>query len=304
VLTLPWFFWNWSKFGTLVQTSAAAQWFLVHHDLSLVQAIRAGLSETRHLLRGLVGCSGLGWGLPILLVATFFSVVSGKRGESGVRTYSSMRISVKYLFLAFTALAAYYLIHAGIRLRVRVWYLTPMTLFWCVVCGVAFDHWARRIGALKNLTRSLLAFLIVIFVLNYQVYKVIEKFRPGYNRSTHVVMKQCTEWTNENISDPPDVKLGAFNSGVIGYFSQRPVVNLDGIVNPDVLSAHRQSRLLPYCCSKGIRYLVDMKYVLDKWLRPYRNEGIVFPLRLATSDQYVTEFQVLDLSDYCSSLGY
>ena len=41
--------------------------------------------------------------------------------------------------------------------------------------------------------------------------------------------RSTAAWANENL--PPDSVIGSFDAGVLGYFSDLPVVNLDGLVN-------------------------------------------------------------------------
>lgn len=60
----------------------------------------------------------------------------------------------------------------------------------------------------------------------------------------------------------PETKFAAYNSGVTAYFSERTVVNLDGLVNSfdyhrDWLATERP--LVEYLNHEKIRYLVDMK---------------------------------------------
>jgi hypothetical protein len=65
----------------------------------------------------------------------------------------------------------------------------------------------------------------------------------------------------QHISDSD--RIGSFDSGSLGYFSSRPVVNLDGLVNDDILRLRRSCRdddysicLRRYMSDKGITVLV------------------------------------------------
>lgn len=62
-------------------------------------------------------------------------------------------------------------------------------------------------------------------------------------------------WARDNT--PPDALLGSLNSGVIGYYSGRATVNLDGVVNPDAIAASRNFALLDFMQAAGIDYLLD-----------------------------------------------
>lgn len=59
-------------------------------------------------------------------------------------------------------------------------------------------------------------------------------------------------------------RIGAWNSGILAYYSGREVVNLDGLANHDALVASRDNRLLEYLCTVGIRHVVDFRAMLDR----------------------------------------
>jgi hypothetical protein len=56
---------------------------------------------------------------------------------------------------------------------------------------------------------------------------------------------------------PPDARIGAFNAGIPAYFSRRPVVNLDGVVNRDAHEALRNCRTSEYIHEIGLEYVSD-----------------------------------------------
>lgn len=55
----------------------------------------------------------------------------------------------------------------------------------------------------------------------------------------------------------PDARVGSFNAGILGCFSGRRVVNLDGAVNADAYRARRRGRLMDSVLSKQREYVVD-----------------------------------------------
>jgi len=57
---------------------------------------------------------------------------------------------------------------------------------------------------------------------------------------------------------PADARIGAWNAGQIGYFSQRTVVNLDGLANDgEYLEVLEHGSLADYLRRERITYLVD-----------------------------------------------
>jgi hypothetical protein len=56
---------------------------------------------------------------------------------------------------------------------------------------------------------------------------------------------------------PPDARIGSFNAGTMAFYSDRTVVNLDGVVNPDAYDALRDHRLLDYTGEAGVTHIAD-----------------------------------------------
>ena len=57
---------------------------------------------------------------------------------------------------------------------------------------------------------------------------------------------------------PPGSMVGSWNAGIFGYFSEVPVVNLDGLVNHEIVNAYRAGEInWPYWVERGLTHLVD-----------------------------------------------
>jgi hypothetical protein len=65
----------------------------------------------------------------------------------------------------------------------------------------------------------------------------------------------------------PDVHVGAFQSGVIGYFNPN-VENLDGKLNAGALRAARTHTLGQFIDHEGINVLIDWPSYFDQQLPP------------------------------------
>lgn len=79
-----------------------------------------------------------------------------------------------------------------------------------------------------------------------------------YERHIWHIRHYAARWIDRNL--PKDVRLGAWNAGEVGYFSNRQVINLDGLVN-DVDYARSivigGGSLVSYLASNRVEYLVD-----------------------------------------------
>jgi hypothetical protein len=74
-------------------------------------------------------------------------------------------------------------------------------------------------------------------------------------------------WLQENL--PPSTVFACFQSGVLSYFTARPCVNLDGVVNREALAAARDRRLWAYLLSEDVAYVVDWPICIERNLIPY-----------------------------------
>jgi hypothetical protein len=56
----------------------------------------------------------------------------------------------------------------------------------------------------------------------------------------------------------PDIQpVAAWNAGIVAYFARRPVINIDGLVNDEVVPYIKAGDLAGYLKKRGARYLVD-----------------------------------------------
>ncbi|MEJ5222881.1 MAG: hypothetical protein WHV44_00380 [Anaerolineales bacterium] len=95
---------------------------------------------------------------------------------------------------------------------------------------------------------SLVAVLVIFWALGAGTYgqdvAVIES-----------EMVDTAQWVAENI--PPDALIAAHDIGALGYFANRPLIDLAGLVTPEVIPFIRdEARLAAYMQSRGVVYLV------------------------------------------------
>jgi hypothetical protein len=59
----------------------------------------------------------------------------------------------------------------------------------------------------------------------------------------------------------PEVRVGSWNAGIIGYYADSYVVNLDGLVNNDIYDYAVSNSLPDYISDKNIAYILDFENV-------------------------------------------
>ena len=62
---------------------------------------------------------------------------------------------------------------------------------------------------------------------------------------------------------PEQVTVGAFQSGVLGYFLRQRVINLDGVVNRDALDALQREEIFEYVRQQRIGVVADWEWVVE-----------------------------------------
>lgn len=146
-------------------------------------------------------------------------------------------------------LVAQMFVSASVRWVFRDWYFIP-TLF--VVQFIVLFALIQLSKEFKNFKYVIGIFMIMSAGFFYISYEKNLKDREILQDT----MWKAALWQNERV--PVGSKIGAFNSGIQGYFSIHTVVNLDGLVN-NVASAY----MLKHDMWKYITGVENLDYVSD-----------------------------------------
>jgi hypothetical protein len=270
LLVAPWLLWNLARFETIVQVSAMAlpellrADYLAQHDGSLGAALdRSVFLVRKALLVSLARLYFVPRGVPIWpagvvaiawLGSMLFVPLEPERRDA------RRRLALLVAPAAGVLLALAY--HAGVRWWTREWYFAPAGWLGAVAFGLGLAHLRELAGRLPEARRraattalAVGAALLLVSLLGPQ-----QGDRWG-TRSPHRVQQlHAARWLEANTA--PDARVGAFNAGILSYFSGRTVVNLDGAVNRDAFEARRQGHLMRYVLAREIDYLVDWRGTL------------------------------------------
>jgi hypothetical protein len=168
--------------------------------------------------------------------------------------------SLNFLFgYSVLLMAAYSLVVFGQIFYSRYYY--PIFFFSIFLAAIAFDVFLKVVVASPGRSRTMLAAGIVLLYLVTLPWMSVNRVRHDEYQFINVV-----RWIHEN-TDAQD-RIGVFNSGAIGYFAHRHVVNLDGKVNPVALEALERGDLRQYLAAEDIDYVIDHGWILDHFLDP------------------------------------
>jgi len=287
LVLLPWCIGSQAIFGTPLPDSGRATRFLSeayapHDHPQFTNASFAGGPPLSYLMENLSrSCLQLGTS-PVLHVftrglertaqeaalgpgATLYAVGS-LLALAGLAVWWFVRRSTRYarnvskdfgfLFLYSALLvAAYSFVIFGQIFYSRYYY--PIFFFSIVLGAMAFDVLVGLLHS-RRAQRAVAVGCTVAYAL-VLAFMSLHRVQNGNYRFLHVV-----DWIAARTE--PGARIGVFNSGAIGYFSDRHIVNLDGKVNPQALEALRTGAICDYIESQGLDYVIDHDWILHHFL--------------------------------------
>lgn len=150
-----------------------------------------------------------------------------------------------------------------------LWYFAP-PLLWGVVLLVLFlgDLVESALAEARE-TQSPLRATAPFFALlgaPLLIGLVVQwrQFTDPEIRSIQLANQRAGAWVTSEL--PPDAVLASWDAGVIGFFSEQPVVNLDGVVNShEWLEANRQGpeAVRAFLDADGVGYIVNHGSIVD-----------------------------------------
>ncbi len=240
---LPYYLWNRIGFGSWQPSSGRALSYM--HSYADSFSFTAPLQFVQYF--GLFPLEGLPWWgtLPVWAALVGLGLfLAWRRGSWFALTVPLYAggLSVYYGLLLQQGRPRYYQLAALLALLLFAWgwevWGPPSTarrLAWAGLGLLLVLAWVRVVGAYREIARA-----------------------PYL---TQPAMYEAALWIRENL--PPEARLGARNSGIFQYYSGRPVVNLDGKLNAEIVPVLTRRQLLGYLCQKEIGYLVGLESLLE-----------------------------------------
>lgn len=125
----------------------------------------------------------------------------------------------------------------------------PILYLWGLSGMAGFMQSAKSNVRLKFLWRSLVAALSVVFFILGGLQNAKDVFWVESE------MVATAEWVKQNI--PPDATLAVHDIGAMGYFASNPLLDLAGLVDPEVIPFIRdEARLADYLNDRSAEYLI------------------------------------------------
>jgi len=163
-----------------------------------------------------------------------------------------------------TTIAAYSAWVFGVFFFLRYYY--PIYFVSMIFAGLVIDDVinAMRARAPRMRRVALVACGVYASALMYMGYTSAFRTTPVYR------FYDAAFWVRTH-TDTADV-IGAFQSGTIGYLSQRKVVDLDGKVNREAFRALQDHSVNEYLRAAGVDVVMDHMPVLNLFLGPWTDK--------------------------------
>jgi hypothetical protein len=181
------------------------------------------------------------------------------------------RITV--LLLLFWALALP-LVYIVLDFHILSRYLVPVTPAVVILAYLGFDRFTRRVISRGRARRAALAAVTIIAILLNVVFysTVVVKPTREFSRGLEEVLGEMGRWLDRNADR--DALVAAPDIGAIGYYSGRRILDLGGLVTPEI-NDMRQSIDVERIIEEGLYLRFKPDYLVDRSERPDRFAGEV-----------------------------
>jgi hypothetical protein len=137
-------------------------------------------------------------------------------------------------------------------------YLLIATPLW-LAAGLSAGWWA-----LRGRRRAWAAAVLVAGVGNLVLtYAWVAPGSRDYGESFRRVNVGLGRWLAENT--PPDAVVGAENIGAIAFFSHRRILDMNGLVSPEIIPYKRRGEVKAYLAAHPPDYLIKIDLRRDPW---------------------------------------
>ncbi|MBU0701035.1 glycosyltransferase family 39 protein [bacterium] len=270
LILLPWVIWNLNTFGTIAQDSAVAQKYLNHitiigtDSLTVLQCMKYGSYNilaaigkiilivgggniSNKVIHGILNHFHTALFLVVVVTLMILLLANIKELWKGICNNSSIA-------LLFTIYILFFLYYPIILWGNWYRYYAPILLITSILFGILLSFLHKRF---KFKQLYVLDAIIIILLFVFSSYYIIRNLDRSWQKEYYA----GAIWLRNNISSTEII--GAFNSGIFGYFSGRTVVNLDGKVNGEALRAIKNKSFNEYLRRKNITVLIDQQSSLS-----------------------------------------
>lgn len=180
-------------------------------------------------------------------------------------------------------------IHAGyyaVFHRVELRYIMPALALFFLATGLMVEVVLRRFPS-PQLRWAMSTGAVTAFV--FATISGLSAADRGHGsvraHKYHYVALDMARWLAKH---HPNAVIGAWNAGILSYFSQTQLVNLDGVINDHALKAVARSRIGDYILERRVGIIVDEPVTIEENLARFDKArsccALVGPILYAATD--------------------
>lgn len=281
----PWIIWSLIRFGSFMQSQGLALPFLRQQTYLL--------SGKSHLAMLLVGCwnfsnflfkelpANLGFAttfFPATVFVLSLFIIGLRWRDKELPDAQIIRNAVKIVLWLYLAGVCLIFSHTFWRWFPRIWYFDQLIILSAFFLGLSLivldtKQLLPRIVKLfypdaqpaNTFLRAVISVVVVVLLLLSLWRGTGRLIKGDYFWQTE--MLDAAYWLKDN-SKKDDV-AAAFNAGIISFFSERHVVNLDGAINNAAYAALKKKDLMRLMYQSGVRYYLDYDPAMLSWYSPF-----------------------------------
>jgi len=193
---------------------------------------------------------------------TYFAVAAVIYFNWFLFNFRRMRQNTKYFFFASLAVFSLGIIFSFTYLLfflnwlIFYWYFIPYSLFISLVICIPAEY---ILSFNKIIPGKIFIIVITFLVAFYWGHKIYIEYKSAYETSSNnwtVESYSAAQWTKAN-TEKSDV-MAMKDAGHFGFFSERNVINLDGLVNNfEYQEILKSNKLNEYLRNSNVKYLVQ-----------------------------------------------
>jgi 4-amino-4-deoxy-L-arabinose transferase-like glycosyltransferase len=278
IISLPWWAYNYTTFGSIMPISGQSESIDDHFILNLFMTPRVlgdlclvimYIPEVllNNLLRPIVGLCIIG---SVLFI--------GKRLQW--RTFLRQKYHTETLIVlviyAIPLIVYYTFFFSASHFIAR--YYHPIRILSIIIAAMLVPNIIdsyRRSRVIRVVAITYIVVGVIFNVLHYTMNFYTTSSSPAYHVS---------QWAINH----PQYKIGMTSSGTAGFFADN-IVNLDGKVNADALKARKQQQLGEYCLENNINLIADTKENAEMIIEQAARKGAQFKLIHSIADMQLHE---------------
>ena len=185
----------------------------------------------------------------LIFAILIFKIIKGKKPKIIKYYFDNENLLNQTVVLSLVGYGIFYSFNsAGIQTWYISQFLTPLVIFTCYFLNFIENN-------LNLLKFSYFISLVVIINIFSGVYFSFN-YRPYANQTE---MLAAGKFLKNNFKNST---IGSWNSGIIGFFSERDIVNIDGLVNNAVAPYIKNDDLISYLNKVKMDYVIDYETML------------------------------------------